>query len=270
MPIHFKALILIILLCSPVLYADDNSWKKTLHTPNVTLIPIQRIAKSSHLFTQGLAISDGVLYQSSGGYGKSLLCKIQLSVLIKKNTDDGQDCIALSPDIFAEGISIDDQQIAMLTWKSHSLQIRDKADFTLLSRHGFNGEGWGLTRSDTAYVMSNGSHYLYIRSLDDFSLRRTIALYHHNRRLDRLNELEWINGHIWANRWHSPSVYIIDPNTEKVLSEIDFKHLLPRIYKTNKEAVVNGIAYDSQQSRLLITGKLWPYYYLYRVKNLTE
>jgi glutaminyl-peptide cyclotransferase len=211
-------------------------------------------------FTQGLVVIDNILYESTGNYGSSSLRKIDLTTgKILRRHD-------LAKDYFAEGITIFNNKIYQLTWKEKTAFVYDM-DFKLEREFTYAGEGWGLTHDGTNLLMSDGTHIIRVVEPSTFNTLRTIAVQHSNGKpLMRLNELEYINGEIWANIWHSedPSVlgranFIarIDPASGKVKSWIDLGGISPEDQKRDSEATLNGIAYDVATERIFVTGKRW-------------
>jgi glutamine cyclotransferase len=203
-------------------------------------------------YTQGLLYLDGHLYESTGIQGRSSLREEDL--------DTGR-ILALHEvpsQYFAEGLAAWGNMLVQLTWQSHVALVYDRATFRLLRTIPYPGEGWGLTADAKSLILSDGSATL--RFLDPETLRevRRITVRDHRRAIDQLNELEYVHGQIYANIWHSDKIVRIDPVSGKVLGWIDLTGILPAGRVTDREAVLNGIAWDAQQDRLFVTGKLWP------------
>lgn len=205
-------------------------------------------------FTQGLFFKDGYLYETTGLQGHSTLRKVDLTsgkVLQKKE---------LASEFFGEGSAPVGNEIVGLTWTSHVGFVYDQKSFALKRRFNYQGEGWGLA-SDSGHVyMSDGSNA--IRVLDPKTLEevRRIQVTAEGKPLTRLNELEVVEGQIYANVWGSDVIARIDPQTGNVVGWIDLANLLPPAQRgtDSADAVLNGIAYDSKRHRLFVTGKLWP------------
>ena len=203
-------------------------------------------------FTQGLVFEDGFLYEGTGLRKHSTLRKVELvSGNVVKNYD-------LPEEYFGEGITIYDNKIIQLTWKSKEGFVYDKDSFKLLDRFTYPTEGWGLTHNGHQLIMSDGSSNLYFLDPETFIETKRIRVSDGNRQIDMLNELEYINGEIFANIWRTDSIARISPESGDVTGWIDLKGLLKPEDRTQKVDVLNGIAYDSANDRLFVTGKLWP------------
>ncbi len=203
-------------------------------------------------FTQGLVYLDGVLYEGTGLYGQSSIRQTELetgAVLQKRD---------LAPEYFGEGIVIWQDRLIQITWQSSVGFIYDLASFELVGDFQYPGEGWGLTHDGAQLIMSDGTNE--IRFLDPESLAENgrIQVHDANGPITRLNELEYVNGEIWANIWQTNRIARIAPGTGQVVGWIDLTGLLDPATLTQPVDVLNGIAYDAAQDRLFVTGKLWP------------
>jgi len=213
---------------------------------------------SSH-FTQGLVYHEDHLYESTGQYGSSLLCRLDLkSGKVEKKVD-------VDRKYFAEGMTILGDKIFQLTWQAHKGFIYDLKNFDRLGEFVYEGEGWGLTNDGYSLIMSDGTNKL--RFLDPLSFRvlRTIEVYDHGQPLLELNELEYIKGEIYANIWHSDRIVRIDPASGKILAWIDLTGLRKPEDASDEDNVLNGIAYDEKKDRLFVTGKRWSKLYEIRL-----
>lgn len=203
-------------------------------------------------FTQGLVIADGVLYEGTGGYGSSSLRRVDLrSGRVEQRAD-------LPADLFGEGIAVWGDEIIQLTW-TNGLGLRhQRASFVTTGRFAVAGEGWGLTHDGRHWIMSDGSAWLrFLEPADGREVHRVLVR-DRGQALARLNELEYIDGEVWANIWLRDELVRIDPATGRVLGYIDLGHLRPAATRRNREAVLNGIAWDRDRDRIFVTGKLWP------------
>jgi glutaminyl-peptide cyclotransferase len=205
-------------------------------------------------FTQGLFFKDGFLYETTGLQGRSSLRKVDLAsgkVLQKKE---------LASEFFGEGSAPVGNEIVGLTWTSHVGFVYDQKTFALKRRFNYAGEGWGLASDAQRVYMSDGSNT--IRVLDPKSLEevRRIQVTVEGKPVERLNELEVVEGQIFANVWGTDLIARIDPVTGNVVGWIDLSNLLPAAQRgtDSADAVLNGIAYDPKSHRLFVTGKLWP------------
>lgn len=207
----------------------------------------------SNAFTQGLVFVDGHLYESTGRQGHSSLRMVDLATgWVLKEYD-------LPKQYFGEGLTDWGDTLVQLTWTSGVAFVYDRSTFTVRRTFHYTGEGWGLTHDSTSLILSDGSATL--RFLDPNSFREIRKLNvrdENNRPLPNLNELEYVRGQIYANIWHEDRIARISPRTGRVLGWIDLSGLLKADEISDPEAVLNGIAYDANSDRLVVTGKLWP------------
>jgi glutaminyl-peptide cyclotransferase len=204
-------------------------------------------------FTQGLIFVDGHLYESTGLKGKSSLRMLDLptgKVLQKYD---------LPAQYFGEGLTDWGSTLIQLTWKEHTGFVYDRFSFSVLRTFQYEGEGWGLTHDGSQLILSDGTSYL--RFLDPKSLKeiRRLRVYDEaGHPIEKLNELEYLHGEIYANIWETDEIVRISPLTGKILGRIDLSRIIDKRTLASPDAVLNGIAYDSTADRLFITGKLWP------------
>lgn len=206
----------------------------------------------SKAFTQGLLWHDGALYESTGQNGQSSLRRVDLQsgqVLEKRELGD---------QFFAEGLALAGDRLYQLTWQSKTGFVYDLKTLKPQAKFAYGNEGWGLTFDGKNLVQSDGSDVLTWRDPKNFAALRRLKITDDGVPLRQLNELEWIDGKIWANVWQTDLVVVIDPQSGKVESKLDLSGLLPVSQRTGNEDVLNGIAYDSEQKRLFVTGKYWP------------
>ncbi len=210
-------------------------------------------------YCQGLAYRDGFLYEGTGNYGASTLRKVELEtgkVVQQHKLDDR---------LFGEGIAIWEDQIIQLTWKSRQAIVYDLHTFQEQQRFSYRGEGWGLTHDGQSLIMSDGTSTLRFLDPKTFEIQRLLVVRDGNRRVNNLNELEFVEGEIYANVWYDDRIARISPSTGTVLGWLDLSRLYPRSQRPHRDAVLNGIAYDRQQRRLFVTGKDWPRLYELRL-----
>ena len=204
-------------------------------------------------FTEGLFFLNGYLYESTGLAGHSSVRKVRLETgqVVQRAT--------LPDDVFGEGIAPWNGRLVGLTWKGQVGYVLDLDSFDTKGQFGYPGEGWGLTHDDTEMVMSDGTSD--IRFLNPNTLIEThrIHVTAQGKPVDQLNELEWVDGEIYANIWQTDRIARIDPRTGNVVGWIDCKGLLPKKdFIPQHTDVLNGIAYDAATKRLFVTGKFWP------------
>ncbi len=206
-------------------------------------------------FTEGFEIRDGYLYEGTGQEGSSAIHKTDLSTwkIVKE--------FKLEDQYFGEGITILNDKLYQLTYKTKIGFVRDLKSFEVLKTWNFKSEqGWGLTNDGQSLIMSDGTEFLTY--IDPQTLKETkrIQVCNHRGVIKNINELEYIKGEIWANIWTSDLLVRIDAKTGKIIAEIDLKGLLSSGINTSKTQVdvLNGIAWDNKTDKLYVTGKLWP------------
>lgn len=204
-------------------------------------------------FTEGLFYLDGVLYESTGEQGASWVRKVELTTgKVLQQAD-------LPVQFFGEGIVAHAGKLIQLTWRNGVGAIRDLHSFEITGSFRYPGEGWALTRDDKQLYMSDGTPT--IRVLDPDTLQQTgsIAVTADGKPLQRINELEWIKGELWANVWMTDRIARIDPASGKVIGWVSLKGVFDyRALPDPDDDVPNGIAYDARHDRIFITGKRWP------------
>ena len=203
-------------------------------------------------YTQGLAFHDGKLLESTGQVGHSSLRRVELE------TGKVLDRVDVSAPYFAEGLTLLQGKIYQLTWQHQLGFIYDAGTFQRLAEFHYQGEGWGLTSDGQSLIVSDGSNQIRFLDPDNFVVRKTIAVLDGSAPVNELNELEYVQGEIYANIWHADRIARIDPHTGAVVGWIDLTGILPRGAVSDEEAVLNGIASDETTGRLFVTGKLWP------------
>jgi len=242
-----------ILSCTPSPEMDDSQDKITSQSvPTYTFTIINAYPHDRDAFTQGLAIENGTLFESTGKYAKSSLRRVDL---ISGNTSQ----IHVLPDeYFGEGITVFGDTIIQLTWRSKKGFVYDKNSFEVLREFTYETEGWGITNDGKDLIMSDGTLTLYFMDADTFEIIDHIQVHNNDKPISNLNELEFINGRIYANVWGTENIVIIDPHDGCVTGWIDLSGILPPQSDGKPVDVLNGIAYDAANGRLLVTGKLWP------------
>jgi glutaminyl-peptide cyclotransferase len=236
-----------------------------------TIIPYEVIAERYHnpqLFTQGLEMHDEKIYESSGLYSKSewLIYPLRLQESTwAQMTGKPEFSFKLPAKYFAEGITVFNNKVYVLTWNEKKVFIFDLATRTELKPMRYRGEGWGLTHDNQYLIRSDGTSKLYFHSPEDFKIAKTLEVKENNQPVSQLNELEFAEGFIWANLWYQHKIIKIDPATGEVLGSLDLNNIVTKHYD-NQEKVLNGIAWDETRKAFWITGKWWPKMYLLKIK----
>ena len=227
--------------------------------PEYTFVLVRVFPHDTDAYTQGFAYRDGFLYEGTGRNGRSSLRKVRLE------TGEVIQQVDLGPEFFGEGITLIKDKVLQLTWKSGVGFVYDLNSFRLLRKFSYSGEGWGLATNDREIFMSDGTSEIRVLDTETFQEKRRLRVREGLTPVDQLNELEFVEGQIFANVWHSNRIARISPQTGDVIGWIDLTGILSSVYRLDSEAVLNGIAYDSTKKRLFVTGKLWPSVYEIRL-----
>lgn len=244
--------ILLALACAFTLSAPaaaDTPWKLVKTYPH-----------DAAAFTEGLFYLHGDLYESTGLEGQSEVRKVALK------TGKVLQSRIIEPPYFGEGIVNWQDRLVSLTWRHRRGFVWNLKDFTPISDFRYEGEGWGLTQDGRNLIMSDGTAQLRFLDPDSLAEERRITVTWNGRTVERLNELEYVRGEIWANIWYDTRIARIDPATGAVIDWIDVAPLRKAAGVTDSEAVANGIAYDAEKDRVFITGKNWPKLFEIRVE----
>jgi len=203
-------------------------------------------------FLQGLVWHDGGFFESTGLAGRSTLRRVEWPSgrVVRR--------VSLPPDVFGEGLARVGDHLFQLTWRSGRAFVYDLATFRLVREFRYEGEGWGLAYDGRSLILSDGSSVLTFLDPARFTPTRRLPVTWNGRPVDRLNELEVVDGQVWANVWHTDLIVLIDPASGRVTSYLDLQGLRPVAARADAEAVLNGIAYDPATRRLFVSGKLWP------------
>ena len=203
-------------------------------------------------YTQGLAYHNSYLFEGTGQLG--------LSKLIKMTIEDGkaQQSHRLDKNVFGEGICIHDDKLYQLSWRNQIGFVYDLESFEDIARFNYQGEGWGLTSDSTYLYRSDGSNTIFVHDPNNFSPVSSFEVYSDEGQITNLNELEYINGKIYANIWQTHEIAIINPVNGKLEGLINLKGLLSKKDRNVQTDVLNGIAFDSKNDRIFVTGKNWP------------
>ncbi len=230
----------------------------TLYTCEV----VKQYPHDPQAFTEGLFYQDGFLYESTGLNGSSSLRRVELE------TGKVLQIHELSSDYFGEGIASYDGNIAQLTWQSQKGFVYEMQTFQLLSEFTYDSEGWGLTFDGERLIMSDGTSRLRFLDMQTFQVVAGVEVRDGETLLNNLNELEYIDGTVYANIWQTQQIVIINPETGLVVGKIDASNLVQNEQAMGQVDVLNGIAWDAEGKRLFLTGKLW--HYVYEVKLVLQ
>jgi glutaminyl-peptide cyclotransferase len=203
-------------------------------------------------YTQGLLYHNGALYESTGEYGRSTLRRVELT------TGRPIATVALPATRFGEGLTLFGDRLYQLTWQSHVGYVYDVTTLARVDSFTYEGEGWGLTADSASLIMSDGTDTLRFLDPQTYRVTRKVGVRDGNSPLKKINELEFVHGVLLANIYQSDFIVAIDLNTGGIRRWFDFAGLLPEKNRDLETDVLNGIAYDSDQDRLFVTGKRWP------------
>ncbi|MGH9928416.1 MAG: glutaminyl-peptide cyclotransferase [Pyrinomonadaceae bacterium] len=203
-------------------------------------------------FTQGLIFQEGNFLESTGEVGHSSLRRVEI------DTGKVLQRVEVPPPYFAEGITLLKGKIYQLTWQHQVGFIYDALTFEKIGQFNYTGEGWGLANDGQSLILSDGTSRIRFIDPDNFQVTKTIAALDGRTAVAEINELEYVQGEIYANIWHADRIARINPQTGAVVGWINLAGLLAPGEVEDEEAVLNGIAYDEATGRLFVTGKLWP------------
>ncbi|MEM7018328.1 MAG: glutaminyl-peptide cyclotransferase [Pseudomonadota bacterium] len=223
--------------------------------PSIIPRVVKQYPHDKNAFTQGLAFANGKLYEGTGRKTRSGVRIVNLE------TGRVEKVARLSNnDMFGEGITIYGKQLIQLTWLHQTGYVYDADSLALLKQFSFSTEqGWGLTHNGEYLIMSDGSSRLYFLDPSSFQIINTLVVREHETNVERLNELEYINGELYANVWKTSCIARISLDTGQVVGWLDLHDVVEQTPVTDPEGLLNGIAHDVESGRIWITGKLWPY-----------
>lgn len=261
MLLRFQLFLVLILLgaCSKKSNENNNQAVDSLAIPFTV---IKTLPHDQEAFTEGLVIYDNILLESTGLHGQSWIALTNLE------TGSQEKKVILDKQYFGEGITLLNNKIYQLTYQTNVGFIYNADDFQKIGEFHYNTEGWGLTHDNKNLIMSDGTEKLYFLDTTNFKVVQTITVVEGqgNSRVKNLNELEYIDGYIFANRYETSTILKIDPANGKVIGRIDLSAIDNEIQRTSPKAEeLNGIAYDATLKALLVSGKFWPKSYLVRL-----
>lgn len=216
----------------------------------------------SEAFTQGLLLVDGQLYEGTGLNGASELRLVDLQ------TGDVLERHKLSDEYFGEGVTVLGDKIYQLTWLTQTAFVYDRETFEQIGTFAYDSEGWGLTNDDTSLIMSDGTDRIFFRNPESFAVTRQISVHDGANSIANINELEYIDGVIWANIWRTNLVARINPETGAVIDWLDLTPLQEQVAASGERIdVLNGIASNPVTNTVYVTGKFWPTLFEIRLTN---
>lgn len=241
---------------------DTSNNTAAIPTPvNLNYSIVKIYPHDTGFFTQGLIWYNNNLYEGTGLYGESRLMKTDIA------TGQNKQKIDLAHEFFGEGIIIMNDKIYQLTWREHKVFVYELATFKKIKEFDWNMEGWGLTHNGKQFIVSTGTSNIYFVNPETFAIERTLGVYDNNGYLANLNELEYVNGSIYANVLDKEWIAKINPETGIVEGRIDLTGVLQKTSQPIDENtdVLNGIAYNAATNSFYVTGKKWPALYEIRL-----
>ena len=243
----------------PAVTSDAVRTEDRVTTPEaLSFTIVEELAHDTNAFTQGFEIADGRLFESTGLVGQSS---------IRELDPETGDVLRSTPvdDVFAEGLTIVDDTAIQITWQDQIAYRRDLETFDVIETYSYEGQGWGICHNGSQLVMSDGTSTLDFRDAETFEVQSSIDVTFRGEPIDMINELECVDGSVWANIWLSSLIIEIDPATGEVIGVLNANALTP-LGLTDSGAVLNGIAFDPSDGTFLLTGKLWPTTYRVQIE----
>ena len=253
-------IVTLIIVLPAILFATLNIKPANSTALHYTYSVVKVYPHGANAFTEGLVFDGGFLYESTGLYGNSSLRRVDLE------TGGVLQLLSLQPQYFGEGIAVVGDKIVQLTWQSYVGFVYDKAGFGLLQEFEYPTEGWGLTYDGSRLIMSDGTANLYFLDPVTFQRIGQVAV-HDTGPVNKLNELEYINGTVYANVWREEKIAVINPQNGQVTAWIDLTGIQD-LKNQDPNNVLNGIAYDANSNRLFVTGKMWPH--IFEIKLIPQ
>ncbi len=255
---------LAVVLCSVAVLTCRASGQQTgviRSAPVQGFTVVQSFPHDPGAFTQGLVFADGEFYESTGLNGESSVRRVEIA------TGKVLQSRPVANQYFAEGLALVGDALVQLTWQHKIGFVYDRKTMAPRKTFTYKTEGWGLAYDvKGGLVLSDGSDQLFFLDPKTYRVIRTVRVTDAGRPVAQLNELEWIEGEIWANVWQTDRIARIAPKTGAVSAWVDLALLWPPARRTPPADVLNGIAYDSAGKRIFVTGKKWPRVYEIRAK----
>jgi len=245
------AVALVTVLSVAALYTYQNLSQEPEQESFYTYRVVKKYPHDPEAFTQGLVIHNGVLYEGTGLYGGSSIR------VVEQETGEILRKVDLSQSFFGEGVTILDDKVYQVTWREQTGFVYD---LELDGESTFNipNEGWGLTENGTHLILSDGTSTLSFIDPQTMKIVETVTVTYEGDEVTLINELEYIEGKVYANIWQTDNIAVIDPSTGNVVSWIDLTGLQNELDTTKGIDVLNGIAYDRETGKIYVTGKHWP------------
>lgn len=242
---------LALILGLPIAFLIANAMNPRSAAKDYSYRVVNKLPHDPNAFTQGFIYHDNFFFESTGLRGESTLRKLSSET---GNTVQRHD---LHEDLFAEGLTLWGDKLYQITYTSGIGFVYNARTFAVEKEFKFEGQGWGLTHDDDHLIMTNGGDKLYFRNPETFEIEREVTVRDGSRTIRQINELEYINGEIWANIWQTKRIVVIDPKSGRVTKRIDMRGLPHKEDINGNEDYLNGIAYDAEQDRIFVTGKLY-------------
>lgn len=241
------------LMAAPVIAFYAVQPRPDSRTPRFSFRVVKAFPHDPTAFTQGIVFADGIFYESTGLNGYSTVRKVtpETGAVIQK--------VAVEDQYFAEGLALVGQELLQLTWQTRVGFVYDKATLKRLRTFSYPTEGWGIAYDGKQLVMSDGSSRLFFMDPTNQKVLRSLQVLDGGRPVERLNELEFVRGELWANVWQTDRIAKINPATGAVTGWIDLTGLLRPEARGPEGDVLNGIAWDKAGDRVFVTGKKWPW-----------
>lgn len=254
---HLYTLLLIAFLLFEIVHSISCSGpviRDSLHAvTQFTYRVINVYPHDKNAFTQGLVYNNGYLYESTGLNGRSSLRKVELQ------TGKVVKLYELPQEYFGEGLTEYNNSLIQLTWKSQTGLVYNQDTFEIMRQFFYPTEGWGIAQDGKKLIMSDGSERLYFLDPEALQVTGNLEVQDSGVPVKNINELEFVNGKLYANIWQTDNLAVIDPQNGRISGWIDLEGLLQTQSYTGTVDVLNGIAYDAKSGRLFVTGKLWPF-----------
>jgi glutaminyl-peptide cyclotransferase len=249
-------LLLAVAVVAIVLFTSTETSAAAL--PIISVTKVAEYPHDQNAFIQGLAIDKGRMYEGTGRYQQSTLRRVDIT------SGNVTEHVRLANNVFGEGLTVWKNRIIQLTWENGYLTVYDSDKLIQLGTVSYREidtslrQGWGITHNGQHLIISDGTAVLRFVDPKTWRVVRRLKVRKGTQSVSKLNELEFVNGEILANVWYSSRIARINPKSGRVTGWLELKHLFPQSIRHNREAVLNGIAWDDQSNRLYVTGKLWP------------